>query len=48
MKLSKELIEAIQDRVNHETDIITDSEWFDALVEKKVEKVLEQKYILIN
>ena len=42
MELSKELIETIQDRVNHETDIITDSEWFDALVEKKVEEVLKR------
>ena len=32
----------ILDRVNHETDIIMSSDWFDDLIEKKVRKILKE------
>ena len=37
---TQELNSYILDRVNHETDIIMESEWFDALVEKNVKEIL--------
>lgn len=40
---SQDLAKALQDFVYHELDVITDSDWFDALVEEKVNKKLEEK-----
>ena len=40
---SKDLAIALQDFVYGELDIITDSDWFDELVEEKVKKIMEEK-----
>ena len=40
---SKDLAIALQDFVYRELDIITDSDWFDELVEEKVKKIMEEK-----
>ena len=37
-----ELNSYILDRVNHETDIIMGSEWFDELVERKVKEAIKR------
>ena len=40
---SKDLAIALQNFVYGELDIITDSDWFDELVEEKVKKIMEEK-----
>ena len=40
---SKDLAIALQNFVYRELDVITDSDWFDELVEEKVNKLLEEK-----
>tara|TARA_B100000131_G_C17872583_1_gene514852 strand:+ start:158 stop:553 length:396 start_codon:yes stop_codon:yes gene_type:complete len=42
-KTTQELNSYILNRVNHETDIIMESEWFDELIEKKVNEILKKK-----
>ena len=37
-----ELNSYILDRVNHETDIIMESDWFDEIIERKVKAAIEQ------
>ena len=39
----KPVAQALQDYVQHELDIITESEWFDDLVANKVKQQLEQR-----
>lgn len=40
---SKDLAIAFQDFVYGELEVITDSDWFNELVEEKVKKLLEEK-----
>ena len=44
-KTTQELNSYILDRVNHETDIIMESEWFNELIEKKVNEILKKKLL---
>ena len=37
-----ELNSYILDRVNHETDIIMESEWFDEIIERKVKEAIRR------
>ena len=37
------LAKALEDFLHHNLDIITDSEWFEELVEEKVKRILEEK-----
>ena len=37
-----ELNSYILDRVNHETDIIMESDWFDEIIERKVEATIKR------
>ena len=39
----EELNSYILDRVNHETDIIMESEWFEEKVKEAIEKMKEEK-----
>jgi len=36
------LAKALEDYVHHNLDIITDSEWFEALVEEKIKRIIEE------
>lgn len=40
---SKDLAIALQDFVYGELDIITNSDWFNELVEEKVKKIMEER-----
>ena len=40
---SSDLAKAIQDFAYHELDVITDSDWFEQLVEEKVKKILQER-----
>jgi len=40
-----ELNSYILDRVNHETDIIMESEWFDEIIERKVKEAIKKENI---
>ena len=42
----KQLNMYISNRVNHETDIILKSDWFDELLEKKLNEILKKKNII--
>jgi len=42
----KQLNMYILNRVNHETDIILESDWFDELLEKKLNEILKKKNII--
>ena len=47
-KNTEELNQYILDRVNHETDIIMESEWFEDLLERKLKEILEKKVVLVS
>ena len=47
-KNTEELNQYILDRVNHETDIIMESEWFEDLLEKKLKEILKKKVVLVS
>jgi hypothetical protein len=40
---SVELAKAIENFIYHELDVITDSDWFEDLVEEKLTKILEKR-----
>ena len=40
---SVELAKAIENFIYHEIDVITDSDWFEDLVEEKLTKILEKR-----
>ena len=42
----KQLNMYILNRVNYETDIILESDWFDELLEKKLNEILKKKNII--
>jgi len=46
IKTFKQLNNYILNRVNHETDIILESDWFDELLEKKLNEILKKKNII--
>jgi len=46
IKTFKQLNTYILNRVNHETDIILESDWFDELLEKKLNEILKKKNIV--
>ena len=47
-KNTEELNQYILDRVNHETDIIMESEWFEDLLERKLKEILKKKVVLVS
>ena len=40
---SVDLAKAIENFIYHELDVITDSDWFEDLVEEKLTKILEKR-----
>ena len=42
---SLELAKALEDFLFHELDVITESDWFDEAIEKKVTEVLNKKLL---
>ena len=42
---SLELAKALEDFLFHELDVVTESDWFDEVIEKKVTEVLNKKLL---
>jgi hypothetical protein len=42
MTTKNKLTEALDEIVSHHIDIITDSDWFEDLIEKKVKEIIKQ------
>ena len=42
MTIKNKLTEALDEVVSHHIDIITDSDWFEDLIEKKVKEIIKQ------
>ena len=40
---SVELAKAVEDFLLHELDVVTESDWFDEVIEKKVTEVINRK-----
>jgi hypothetical protein len=39
------LAHSLREVVSHEVDVITDSDWFEELVERKVKEIMDRRYV---